>query len=334
MLSDDPHLTVRHLRPAVEPKPELFDLQLNWSAAEFAATATACHGCGACRTQEPSLRMCPFFRAESSEDRTPRAKANAIRAVVDGRIPAHELASPDMGRLAKKCFNCKQCQLECVNHVDVPHLMIEAKAQHLATHGPATADWFLSRVHLWGEWLCRLSWLVNPLLGGSGSRWLLERVVGVARERRLPPFARRSFLSSIPREWTAPPVTIRAGQPVVYFVDHFANYHDPELGFAFAKILQHNGQTLHVPPKQVPSGTASGSPRPMVKRNGTLDGLLGLGSTPSVNMSSCRSGASAASASSRVSTWGSTSYSTSISASAASAMTELVAATAATACPS
>ena len=256
VLSDDPHLTVRHLRPAVEPKPELYELQLNWSAAEFASAATACHGCGACRTQEPSLRMCPFFRAEPSEDRSPRAKANAVRAILDGRIPVHELASPDMGQLAKKCFNCKQCQLECVNHVDVPHLMIEAKAQQLATHGPATSDWFLSRVHLWGEWLCRLSWLVNPLLGGSGSRWLLERVVGVARERRLPPFARCSFLSSIPREWTAPPVTIRDGQPIVYFVDHYANYHDPELGFAFAKILQHNGQTLHVPPKQVPSGMA------------------------------------------------------------------------------
>ena len=256
VLSDDPHLTVRHLRPAVEPKPELYDLQLTWSAAEFASTAAACHGCGGCRTQEPSLRMCPFFRAESSEDRTPRAKANAIRAIVDGRIPAHELASPDMGELAKKCFNCKQCQLECVNHVDVPHLMIEAKAQNLATHGPATSDWFLSRVHLWGEWLCRLSWLVNPLLGGNSSRWLLERVVGVARERRLPPFARRSFLKSIPREWTTPPVTIRNGQPVVYFVDHFANYHDPELGFALARVLQHNGQTLHVPSKQMPSGMA------------------------------------------------------------------------------
>lgn len=200
--------------------------------------------------------MCPFFRVESSEDRTPRAKANAIRAVFEGRIPSHELASPDMGQLAKKCFNCKQCQLECVNHVDVPHLMIEAKAQHLATHGPATSDWFLSRVHLWGEWLCRWSWLINPLLAGGYSRWLLEKVTGVSHERRLPAFARRSFLKSIPREWTAPPAVLRNGQPVVYFVDHFANYHDPELGFAFARIVLHNGRSLHVPPKQVPSGMA------------------------------------------------------------------------------
>ncbi len=269
VLSDDPHLTVRHLRPAVEPQPDLYDLQLNWSATEFATAATACHGCGGCRTQEPSLRMCPFFRAESSEDRTPRAKANAVRAIVDGRVSVHELSSPDLGQLAKKCFNCGQCRLECVNHVDVPHLMIEAKAQHLATHGPATSDWFLARVHTWGEWLCRASWLVNPLLASGSSRWLLERVVGVAAERRLPPFAGRSFLSSIPRAWTAPPVTMKGGQPVVYFVDHFANYHDPELAFAFARILDHNGQTLHVPHRQVSSGMA-------LLTMGDLDAARGL----------------------------------------------------------
>ena len=256
VLSDDPHLTVRHLRPPIEVPSELYDLQLNWTTHEFSATAVACHGCGACRTQEPSQRMCPFFRVESSEDRTPRAKANAVRAIFDGRIPVHELASSEMQQLTRKCFNCKQCELECVNHVNVPHLMIEAKAQYLATQGPATSDWFLSRVHLWGEWFCQLSWLVNPLLGARSSRWLLDRVLGVAAERRLPAFARRSFLRSIPKQWTAPPLKIQGGQPIVYFVDHFTNFHDPELGQAFAQILEHNGKTLHVPLKQVPSGMA------------------------------------------------------------------------------
>jgi FAD/FMN-containing dehydrogenase/Fe-S oxidoreductase len=256
VLSDDPHLTVRHLRPVVEPKPELYELQLNWSATEMAAATSACHGCGACRTQEPVLRMCPFFRAEPAEERAPRAKANAVRAVLDGRISVHELASTDMRNLAGLCFNCKQCELECPNHVDAPHLMIEAKAQHLATNGPLTSEWFLSRVHSWGEFLCRISWLVNPLLGHKSSRWVLEKILGVAAERRLPTFARRSFLRQARREWTSPPASIRGGQPVVYFVDHFANYHDPELALAFAKILEHNGQTLHVPPRQLPSGMA------------------------------------------------------------------------------
>ncbi|MBS0205803.1 MAG: FAD-binding protein [Planctomycetes bacterium] len=256
VLTDDPHLTVHHLRPVSAPDAQLFDLQLRWSPQQMNETAVACHGCGACRTQEPAQRMCPFFHAIPSEDRSPRAKANAVRAVFDGRIAAHELASPEMRQLADRCFNCKQCERECPNHVDIPHLMIEAKAQYLATNGPRTSEWFLSRVHSWGDFLCRFSWLVNPLLGNSAARWVLERTLGVAAARRLPTFARRPFLKSARREWTSPPATIRGGQPVVYFVDHFANYHDPELATAFARILEFNSQKVHVPPRQLPSGMA------------------------------------------------------------------------------
>jgi FAD/FMN-containing dehydrogenase/Fe-S oxidoreductase len=267
VLTDDPHLTVHHLRPVnmpelsvatvgSTPQPQVYELQLQWSAAEMSQTATACHGCGACRTQEPAQRMCPFFRDEPSEERSPRAKANAVRAVFDGRIPSHDLASPGMRKLAGLCFNCKQCERECPNHVDIPHLMIEAKAQHLAANGPMMSEWFLSRVHSWGDLLCRISWLINPLLANSAARWLLERTMGVAAERRLPLLARRPFLRTARREWTAPPVEIRGGQPVVYFVDHFANFHDPELATAFARVLEHNGQTVHVPPRQLSSGMA------------------------------------------------------------------------------
>lgn len=266
VLSDDPHLTVHHLRPPAvvsaatagseKSGSQLYDLQSNWTPAEMSLEAAACHGCGACRTQEPELRMCPFFRVAPAEERSPRAKANAVRAVFDGRVPSHELASVEMRQLAELCFNCKQCELDCPNHVDIPRLMIEAKAQYLANNGPKTAEWFLSRVHSWGNFLCGISWLVNPLLANSFSRWMLERTLGVAAERRLPLWARRPFLRSAKREWTAPPATVRNGQPVVYFVDHFANFHDPELATAFARILEFNGQKVHVPTRQLPSGMA------------------------------------------------------------------------------
>lgn len=267
VLTDDPHLTVHHLR-SVSPLlatttatsgasiPQVYDLQLNWTPAAMTQVATSCHGCGACRTQEPGLRMCPFFRDIPSEDRSPRAKANAVRAVMDGRIPAHDLASAEMRKLAGFCFNCKQCERECPNHVDIPHLMIEAKAQYLATNGPSTSDWFLSRVHSWGDFLCRISWLVNLLLGNSTARWFLERIFGVAAERRLPLLARRPFLRAARKDLTTSPPTVRDGQPVVYFVDHFANYHDPELAAAFVKVLEFNGLKVHVPPRQLPSGMA------------------------------------------------------------------------------
>lgn len=256
VLSDDPHLTINHLRPIAENPSPLVELQLKWNPSEFQTTAAACHGCGACRTREPGIRMCPFFHVEPFEQRSPRAKANAVRAVIDGRLPPHELASTEMQRLSKLCFNCKQCHLECPSNVDVPHLMLETKAQYVAANGPKMSDWFLSRLHAWGDELCRFSPLLNPLLNTASFRWIVERLVGVARRRKLPPFARRTFLKSAPREWLSPPASLRDPRPVIYFVDHFANCHDPEIAFSFCRILEHHGQKIHVPPSQQRSGMA------------------------------------------------------------------------------
>jgi FAD/FMN-containing dehydrogenase/Fe-S oxidoreductase len=256
VLSLDPHLTVHHLRPEEKIPSPLVELQLKWQPGELQATAMACHGCGACRTQQPSSRMCPFFRTDPAEERSPRAKANAVRAILDGRLPQHELASTEMQQLSKVCFNCKQCQLECPTGINVPQLMLETKAQFVTANGPRMSDWFLSRVHGWSNTYCRYSWLINPLLNRKSIRWFAEKLLGVSRHRKLPPFARRTFLKSAPPGWLAPPASLRDPVPVIYFVDHFANSHDPELAFAFVRVLEHHGKKVHVPPTQSRSGMA------------------------------------------------------------------------------
>jgi len=42
----------------------------------------------------------------------------------------------------------------------------------------------------------------------------------------------------------------------VYFVDYFANHHDPQLALAFVRIMQHQGFRVYVPPGQTVSGMA------------------------------------------------------------------------------
>ena len=56
-------------RPAIQPA-------LIWPELEMLEMASACHGCGLCRTSEPTLRMCPSFRSSRMEAASPRAQAN------------------------------------------------------------------------------------------------------------------------------------------------------------------------------------------------------------------------------------------------------------------
>ena len=53
---------------AMFPIAAPLEMQLNWTAAEMAATARGCNGCGVCRAQSSDLRMCPIFRANPAEE--------------------------------------------------------------------------------------------------------------------------------------------------------------------------------------------------------------------------------------------------------------------------
>lgn len=256
VITDDPHLTSRNLRPTAVPTDQNIEWHLQWKTQEVQAAASRCNGCGGCRTQEPGLRMCPVFKIAPLEDASPRAKANVMRHLVTGRLSPESLATPEFKRLADLCFNCKQCQLECPSNVDIPHLMIEAKAAYVAAHGLKRVDWILSRAHSFGELASAASMLSNWIVGSPLARWVLEKVIGISRQRKLPLFARRSFLRIARREWVTRPALSRNPKPVIYFVDHYANYHDPDLARAFVEILRHNRIPVYVPPGQVATGMA------------------------------------------------------------------------------
>ena len=268
IVSDDPRLTVRNVRPPVSDgdRPTL---QLAWPKQSFADEADRCTGCGDCRRSDRSTRMCPVMSLDRLEDNSPRSKANAIRGLFDGLISPETFASPEMRSLAERCFNCKQCQLDCPTHVDVPHLMIEAKAAAFGERGLTRADWVLSRAHSLGRIAAPLAPLLNASLASPPIRWLLEKSIGLARRRKLPRFARKPFVQTLRGEVAA--CDGERGE-VVYFVDHYANFHDPELAAATVAVLRHNGLSVRVPAGQQPSGLA------MVSA-GDLDAARGLATT-------------------------------------------------------
>lgn len=265
VLSDDPQQPIRNLRPPTSVPPavngeqsllQTVPLQLRWSAETLEQTASRCNGCGSCRTQSAETRMCPMFRIDPREEASPRAKANLMRQIAEGSLAADLMESPEFKRIANLCFNCKQCQLECPSNVNIPQLMIEAKAAYVADHGVSREDWILSRAHSFGALGSTFSLAANWMLRNPVARWFLEKTARISRLRKLPRFARRSFLRRVRREFLKRPPLRGSELPVVYFVDHYANYHDPDLAQAFVEILRHNRIPVYVPPGQVASGMA------------------------------------------------------------------------------
>jgi FAD/FMN-containing dehydrogenase/Fe-S oxidoreductase len=239
---------------APETAPELAPV-LRWHSNEVRQEVSDCNGCGRCRTEVSSQRMCPIFRATQAEAATPRAKANLMRYLLQEGTDSRLLSSDQVREVADLCVNCKMCAIECPAHVNIPKLMLEAKAANAAEHGLSRSDWVLARTESLAAFGSAFAVFVNGAFSSRTVRWLMEKFFGVSRRRRLPRFASRSFLSRAARRgWTKPP---RSRKPrVAYFVDVFANYNDPQIAEAAVAVLHHQGVEVLVPPDQVGSGMA------------------------------------------------------------------------------
>ncbi|MCE9554913.1 MAG: anaerobic glycerol-3-phosphate dehydrogenase subunit C [Planctomycetes bacterium] len=241
--------------PAI-PQREMLgtvELQLNWTRQEMAEVAVNCNGCGACRSQLPEVRMCPIFRLGPREEASPRAKANLIRGILSGALPPSTVTRDDFKQVADLCVNCHQCRLECPANVDIPHLMTEAKAAYVAVNGLRPSDWLMARLDRLSALGCGVSWLANRAIANRQARWLLEKMIGIAQGRKLPRFARQTFLRRATRRRLTRPGG-RGGLRVVLFLDIYANYHDTRLAQALVDVLEHNGVSVYVPTSQVQSG--------------------------------------------------------------------------------
>ena len=160
--------------------------------------ASACNGCGECRNLDPTLRMCPSYRAHRREAATPRSQANLIRQIATGQIDPKLWGSEEFKANAGLCIHCKLCQPECPAGVDVSSLMLEAKAAFVENHGLPPGDWVFSRLEMWARLASRFPIISNFLMSRRSSRagcssgcWG-SRGIGVLPRVRRTPFTRRA----------------------------------------------------------------------------------------------------------------------------------------------
>jgi Fe-S oxidoreductase len=232
--------------------PPLIDLHLNWNNADILNETKSCNGCGVCRTQLPDQRMCPIFRIGPGEEASPRAKANAMRGILTGELDPQSLKREEMKDVADLCVNCQQCRFECPAGVDIPKLMIEAKAGYVTTNGLGWRNWFLANVDRLASWASSFATVVNWTLRNRQMRWLFERVAGLAHNRKLPRFSNYTFTRWASRRKLTR-TSRRTDRKVLYFADTYVNYFDPQLGQAFTLVCEHNGVSVYVPPEPLHS---------------------------------------------------------------------------------
>ena len=175
--------------------------------------------------------------------------------MISGEIPVEELSSEKAKAVADMCFNCHQCRVDCPASVDIPKIVGELKAQYVAGNGQTLSGYFMSRIDSIASIASLFPSLANWTMASPTVRWVAQRTVGLSSARVLPPVARETFIKHASRRRLTRR-TDHGGLKVCYFVDHYANNHEPDIGKAVVEVFSQNEVSVYVPPGQQSSGMA------------------------------------------------------------------------------
>jgi len=228
---------------------------LDWSSdGGFLRAVEMCNGQGVCRKIGGGI-MCPSYMSTKDEMDTTRARANALRAVLSGRMPLEEMKSDQMHRVFDLCLECKACKRECPSSVDVAKMKMEFLANYHEAHGRTFRDLFFGYVHEFSRCSAPFSVIANPLIKNRFTRLILSGL-GIHPDRELPGFSRDKFV-----DWfynRAKKTTTL--NKVIYFHDTWVSFYYPQIGKAAVKLLEAMGFEVILVTKRVCCG------RPMLSK--------------------------------------------------------------------
>ncbi|NGO72431.1 FAD-binding and (Fe-S)-binding domain-containing protein [Streptomyces boncukensis] len=237
---DAPPMTA-HLRDAALPEPGPLRTRLSFEVVGgMRGAADRCMNIGLCR-KSGSGAMCPSYMATRNEEDSTRGRAGALVKALSEPDPRRALGDERLHEVLDLCLMCKACKSECPLGVDMATLKSEALSHHHDLHGVPLRSRMFGAIRA----LNRLGSATAPLSNLPGRvpllRALLERTLGIARERPLPVFERRDLARWYRRGRRAAAGAGPRGSTLTFLADSFTTYTEPAIGRAAVELLERAG---------------------------------------------------------------------------------------------
>ena len=229
------------------------------SQGGFDRAIEMCNGVGACRKTLTGA-MCPSYMATMEEEHSTRGRANALRAVLSGKLPHEHFRSKRLYEVLDLCLECKACKAECPSNVDMAKIKYEFLAHYHKANGLPLRNRLFGNIAQLAALGSAFAPVSNWTMNSAPSRWLMEKLAGIDRRRRQPTFVRETFEKWFRKQ---PRRGHDSNRRVVLFHDTFINYSEPNVGKAAVAVLKGAGFEVILPKKRCCA-------RPMISK-GMLD---------------------------------------------------------------
>ncbi|MGH8632021.1 MAG: FAD-binding and (Fe-S)-binding domain-containing protein, partial [Burkholderiales bacterium] len=245
---DPPRMDDRRLfryGPAYRVAP--LQTTLDWSEwGGFGPAAEMCNNNGHCRKFDAGT-MCPSYRVTRDEQHLTRGRANSLRLALTGQLGPDALTADSMAQTMALCVSCKGCKRECPTGVDMARMKIEFLHHYVQRHGLTARQKLIAFLPRYAPALSRFAPLVNLGAAVPGVRTVLERCIGLSRDRSMPKWSARPFrIPSAPMETENRGEAAAEGRgEAVLFADTFNRYFEPENLHDALAVLRAGGYAVH-----------------------------------------------------------------------------------------
>lgn len=204
-----------------------------------------CHGCRLCDN------LCPTFtdlfdRIDEEDD-----NLTAIGRLHENAVL--ELKPADYNHAVEVCYQCKLCYPKCPYtpphdyQLDFPRLLLRADAINVRQKGKTfkqrLRDNFIGDADRTGNLAEKMTGLINWANKNRVSRFLMEKILGIHRKKKLPQYYEETF-----RSWFDNHPIVKNPEPlerVALFFTCMVNNNKPWIGKQFVEILElHNIEVL------------------------------------------------------------------------------------------
>jgi FAD/FMN-containing dehydrogenase/Fe-S oxidoreductase len=218
----------------------------------LAKAALRCIGLGECRKHD-SGSMCPSYMVTLEEEHSTRGRAHMLFEVLQGEVVRGGWKDEYVKKAMDLCLACKACKSECPTNVDVATYKAEFLAHYYEGKRRPLHAYAFGMIDRWAELGSQFPGLANFFSSAPGFRHILQSVLHLAPQRKMPQLARSTFQSwarknRVPAFGAATGASPASGKSdVILWADTFNNYFHPETSRAALEVLQSAGFSVVVP---------------------------------------------------------------------------------------